>query len=146
MSRSPIRFVSVAALCANGLLLLLLLAGCAGQQIETKEATPSVEIPPGWDLSANNGEQDWPDSSWWRKFGSDELSQLVAEGQASNLEIAAAISRVHQAQAQARIAGAPLLPNVDFYTSINRALPLASNGTAATSTSGLLEIGYEVDF
>ncbi|WP_236905377.1 hypothetical protein [Collimonas arenae] len=79
MSRSPVRFFSPLALCSSALLLLLL-SGCASQQIETKEATPSVEIPSGWDLSANNGEQDWPDSSWWKRFGSDELSQLVAQG------------------------------------------------------------------
>ncbi|WP_240950569.1 efflux transporter outer membrane subunit [Collimonas pratensis] len=135
---------SLASTCSSAVLLLLLSA-CASQ-IEMREATPSVEIPQSWDLSANTGEQDWPDTGWWQRFGSDELSQLVAQGQASNLEIAAAVSRVRQAEAQARIAGAPLLPNADFSTSINRAVPLAANGSAVTSTSGLLEIGYEVDF
>jgi hypothetical protein len=38
---------------------------------------------------------------------------LVDEGQRNNFEIAAAVSRVQQAEAQARIAGAPLLPDVD---------------------------------
>jgi len=132
---------SVAA-CVSALLLL---SACASQT-QIREPTPSVELPQSWDLSANTGEQDWPDSGWWKRFGSDELSQLVAQGQASNLEIAAAISRVRQAEAQARIAGAPLLPNADFSTSINRALPLTSSGSGVTSTSGLLEIGYEVDF
>lgn len=141
MNHSFSRRWSSMAACASALLL----SACASQ-IDIREPTPSVEIPQSWDLSANTGEQDWPDSGWWKRFGSDELSQLVAQGQASNLEIAAAISRVRQAEAQARIAGAPLLPNADFSTNVNRAVPLASSGSAVTSTSGLVEIGYEVDF
>lgn len=143
MNRFAIRRLSLALVCSSALLMVL--SGCASQA-DIREPTLNVEIPSNWDLSANNGEQVWPDSGWWRRFGSDELSQLVAQGQASNLEIAAAISRVRQAEAQARIAGAPLLPEAEFLSSVNRALPLGSSGSAVTSTSGLVEIGYEVDF
>lgn len=76
MSRSTLAFFLPVRLC-SGALFLFLLSGCASQQIETREATPSVEIPHGWDLSANTGEQDWPDSIWWKCLGSDELGQLV---------------------------------------------------------------------
>lgn len=70
----------------------------------------------------------------------------MTAGQASNLEIAAAISRVHQAEAQGAYRRCTVSAECRFPTSINRALPLASNGSALISTSGLLKIGYKVDF
>lgn len=85
------------------------------------------------------------DVDWWRQFGSTELTALVDEGQRNNFEIAAAVSRVRQAEANARIAGAPLLPEIDATTTGNRA-PLVSGGSAATSTSAVLEVNYEIDF
>ena len=124
--------------------LLAVLSGCA-YKITLQEEVPAIAIPNHWQLSAGHHEQNWSENNWWMHFGSAELTQLVYQGKTSNLEIAAAISRIRQAEAQARIAGVSLLPNVDFSTSVNRALPLAS-GAATTSASGLLEIGYEVDF
>ncbi|MDP5007562.1 MAG: efflux transporter outer membrane subunit, partial [Glaciimonas sp.] len=90
--------------------------------------------------------QEWPDSAWWKRFGSHELTQLVDQGQTSNLEIAAAMSRLRQAEAQARIAGVPLLPSVDFSTGVNRDFPLGGNGRGSTSARGMLEVSYEIDF
>lgn len=122
------------------------LAGCA-HQIEAPEPVPGIEIPADWSLPATQHEQDeqgWSDSNWWQQFGSDELTQLVEQGQTSNLDIAVAISRVRQAEAKARIAGAPLLPNADFSASANRALPGSGSGSNTINTT--LEIGYEIDF
>ena len=51
-----------------------------------------------------------PSLDWWRKFRSRELTAVVEEARAANLDIAAAIARIEQADAQARITGAPLLP------------------------------------
>ena len=143
---SNLKFASAPA--ASSLLLGLVcvvLAGCA-HNIPITEPPPAVEMPAGWTLGGKAGDQEWPDNDWWKRFGSKELSALVDEGQKSNLEIAAALSRVRQAEAEARIAGAPLLPTVDFTTGANRDLPLGSNGSANTSTSGLLQVNYEIDF
>jgi len=125
------------------LAMALLLSGCAATQVDI-EPIPAVELPQKWSTAADE-EQLRPDVGWWKHFGSSELSMLVDEGQRNNFEIAAAVSRVQQAEAQARIAGAPLLPDVDIATSANREFPLGG-GTATTSASGMLEIGYEVDF
>ncbi|HEX8956477.1 MAG TPA: efflux transporter outer membrane subunit [Burkholderiaceae bacterium] len=121
------------------------LAGC-GTQSKAPEAPPVMDLPAGWsDSTVNSARQAWPDSTWWQHFGNDELTQLVQEGQRNNLDIAAAVSRVRQSEIQARIAGAPLVPNIDFGGGLTRQLPLSS-GVATTSASGLFNASYEVDF
>lgn len=133
------------ALIKSALALSFVLSGCA-HQTALQEPTPTIDIPSNFDLSPVKGEQIWPDSTWWKRFGSAELTQLVEQGQASNLEIAAAISRVRQVEAEVRIAGVPLLPSANFSAGANRALPVAGSGSGSTSSSGWLEIGYEIDF
>jgi NodT family efflux transporter outer membrane factor (OMF) lipoprotein len=55
----------------------------------------------------------WPAADWWRGFGSAQLDDLIAEAEHSNDDLAGAIARVQEADAQVRIAGAPLLPSLD---------------------------------
>ncbi len=126
-------------------LSVLLLAGCAGTHGDQQDSPPTIDMPATWSQASANATGAMPDAQWWKRFGSDELSKLVAEGQTNSFEIAAAVSRVREAQLQARIAGAPLLPEVDVNAGVNRQLPLAA-GSATTSASGLLQISYEADF
>lgn len=126
--------------------LLALLSACA-HQAEAPEAAPGVDLPAAWSLPVEPDQQDepgWTDSSWWQQFGSDELTQLVEQGQGNNPDIGVAISRVRQAEARARIAGVALLPNADFSAGAKRAL--ARDGGSGNAFSAALEIGYEVDF
>lgn len=140
-------------------LFALTLAGCAARRVEIDPIDP-VAMPSGWSGTAADRNkpnmpaasaaqppavQTAPDADWWKRFGSDELTALVREGQDNNYEIAAAVSRVRQAEVQARIAGAPLLPSVDFSTSLARDVPFSS-GAGSTSASSMLQVGYEVDF
>jgi multidrug efflux system outer membrane protein len=72
---------------------------------------PNLDVPATWrDEQAQD--PTWPSSDWWRGFGSPQLDGLVVQAQAGNLDMAAAIARVREADGQARIAGAPLLPSV----------------------------------
>ncbi|MES2160150.1 MAG: efflux transporter outer membrane subunit [Pseudomonadota bacterium] len=128
-------------LCLAGALL----AGCA-HTIPVAEAPPVLDLPAGWSQGGKTGAQEWPDAHWWQGFGSAELSQLVGEGQKDNLELAAALSRVRQAEAQARIAGVALLPSVDASAGAARDLPLGDHHSANVSSSGLLQVSYEIDF
>ena len=121
------------------------LAGCASQPL-IDASLPTVAMPAGWTLAEKSSAQEWPDNRWWTRFGSDELSQLVEEGQTSNLDMAVALSRVRQAELRAQIAGAPLLPSVDLYTNTYRDVPIRSNINNNISASNFLEISYEVDF
>jgi len=129
--------------------VILALGGCAARKVEV-EPVAGMDVPDTWGHGAAgaegaHAEQLWPDSDWWKQFGSPELSELVEEGQQNNFEIAAAFSRVKQAEARARIAGAPLLPGVELDTNVARDLPI-SGGTATNSGGAALSVSYEVDF
>jgi outer membrane protein, multidrug efflux system len=121
-----------------------LLAGCA-HKVALTEAPPAVDLPAAWTQGEQSGQPDWPDANWWTRFGSAELTRLVQEGQASNLELAAALSRVHQAEAQARIAGVELLPSADLSAGASRDLPLGGN-RGRVAAGGQVQVGYELDF
>ncbi|MBX9648067.1 MAG: efflux transporter outer membrane subunit [Xanthobacteraceae bacterium] len=121
---------SLAALC-----LVVSSAGC----ILTKDLPdPALDIPDGYKAARLATAPDKPPTlDWWRGFRSPELTQLMEEAQTVNLDIAAATARFVQADAQARIAGAPLLPNVSGSGSEN------NNRTSGSSASGLTNGGRE---
>ncbi|MBP0597730.1 efflux transporter outer membrane subunit [Herbaspirillum sp. LeCh32-8] len=133
---------------ALGLALTFALAGCATREVEVDPVT-AMQVPDKWGGGAvadvTRAEQLWPDSDWWKQFGSTELSTLVDEGQNNNFEIAAAFSRVRQAEARARIAGAPLLPNASLSANAARDLPI-SGGSPTNSADATLQVSYEIDF
>lgn len=52
--------------------------------------------------------------TWWRGFGDAEMASLIDRALAQNLDLAQAEARVVQARAQARAAGAALLPAGQF--------------------------------
>lgn len=106
----------------QGFCLILPLGGC----LLTDKPEPGLDIPQAYDRAPKNPaltEAAVPTLDWWRGFHSKELTEVIEEARAANLDIAAAIARVVQADAQSRVAGAPLLPNV------------AANGTATHSRS-----------
>jgi multidrug efflux system outer membrane protein len=90
----------------------------------------------------------WPSADWWQGFGSDKLNELIAEAQSSNDDLAAAIARVQEADAQARIAGAALLPSVDFGADATRQRAQVTGIGPATFNSFNPELtaSYELDF
>src|ERR1700689_1055657 len=71
---------------------------------------PDIPPPAAWrEAPPNDAQGVWPSADWWHGFGSQTLDDSVAEAQRSNDDLAAAVARVEEADAQARIAGAPLL-------------------------------------
>ena len=121
------------------------LTGCAQTMPPPPSPPPAVAMPAGWAPGETADGSQGLDPAWWNRFGSAELARLVRQGQASNLELAAALSRVRQAEAQARIAGVALLPTVDFGSGADRVLPIGS-GSSGMSASAQLQVAYEVDF
>ncbi len=100
---------------------------------------------------------------WWRGFGSKELTALIEEALTSNFDVAAAVARIVQADANARIAGAALLPIVDLNASATRQRSSQSGGGGVVSSTGVvagggggsservaystsLSASYEIDF
>ena len=143
----------------QGFCLMLPLGGC----LLTDKPEPGLDIPQAYDRGPRNpavAEAALPPLDWWRGFRSRELTEIIEEARSANLDIAAAIARIVQADAQARIAGAALLPTVDLNGNATRA-PIAtrsSRATAAASSTGAawlsernnlsasLTASYEIDF
>lgn len=72
---------------------------------------PETNSPTAW-RTADGHQAAWSEADWWRAFGSSQLDELIAQAEAANYDLSAAIARVREADAQARIAGAALLPSV----------------------------------
>ena len=97
--------------------LLPALGGCLHKEL----SDPALDIPLTYRAARGKPHAALPKLDWWRGFRSPELTALMEEAQTANLDIAAAVARIVQADAQARIAGAPLLPLIDFDASATRA-------------------------
>jgi multidrug efflux system outer membrane protein len=126
-------------------------AGC----ILTKDLPdPALDVPEGYKSARRSKAADaTPTLDWWRGFRSRELTGLMEEAQTVNLDIAAATARFRQADAQARIAGAALLPSLsgsgsESYsrTSGSSASGLSNGGREVVNYSASLSASYELDF
>jgi NodT family efflux transporter outer membrane factor (OMF) lipoprotein len=93
-------------------LFVLLPISLSGCYVGPAYRHPEVPLPSAWRTEAAEPEAAQPQPDWWRSFGSAQLDDYIARAQAANDDIAAAIARVREADAQARIAGAALLPSL----------------------------------
>lgn len=131
---------------------MLCLAAGSGACVLTQDLPdPALDVPTQYKYA---GKGDTPPSlDWWRGFRSAELTQLMEEAQTVNLDIAAAVARIVQADAQARQAGAALLPSVstagsETYsrTSGSSASGLSIGGREVVNYSASLSASYQLDF
>jgi outer membrane protein, multidrug efflux system len=98
---------------AGAFVLLLVASGC----LETGRPGLAVDIPGSYREAHGPPEAATPALDWWRTFRSRELTSLMEEALVANFDIAVAIAQITQADAQVRIAGAPLLPTIDLNAS-----------------------------
>lgn len=98
--------------------------------------------------SAANAQGVWPATDWWQSFGSSQLNEYIAEAQKNNDDLRSAAARVEQADAQARIAGAALLPSLALDVNADRArAPITGEGPKTLNGFGtLLSASYQLDF
>ncbi|MCO6417858.1 efflux transporter outer membrane subunit [Siccirubricoccus sp. KC 17139] len=137
------------------LLLALPLAGCGW--LTPGPTSSGLTLPARMAGAEGAAEPAWPDPEWWRGFGAPELDRLMAEAMQANNDMAAAAARILQADAQLRIAGAALLPTVDFAGQATRSQSGSVNTASVTGartarvrvTSSdriALSASYEIDF
>jgi NodT family efflux transporter outer membrane factor (OMF) lipoprotein len=124
------------------LALAVSLAGCA---TTSPMLQPGVQMAGRYDESAPAGSIEVsPD--WWRRFGSQELEHLVREALAGSPDLAIAMERVRQAEAQVSVAGASLFPTLDLGAGSSHR---SSNGEGRTlttdSSNASLSASYELD-
>jgi len=143
---------------ARWLAALCIVASTAGCIVTQDLPDPALDTPQAYKpqdyKAAKVAEQNAPPTlDWWRGFRSSELTELMEEAQKVNLDIAAATARFIQADAQARVAGAALLPSLsgngqETYsrTSGSSASGLTNGGREVVNYSASLSASYELDF
>ena len=118
---------------------------------------PQIALPAQWHDSAVGSAASaavhdptgvWPSADWWHGFGSAKLDELIGEAERSNDDLAGAIARVREADAQVRIAGAALLPSLDVGATAERQRAQVSGlGPRVFNSFGPeLSASYELDF
>ncbi|WGS85295.1 efflux transporter outer membrane subunit [Methylomonas sp. UP202] len=121
--------------------LLALLSLNAGCNLLSDYRRPSAETPTHWREARAVDPADI-DEQWWRAFSSEQLNHLIGEALAANKDLAAAVQRIAQARAQARIAGADLWPSATLDGNFSDSRNELSD---SQKTSGQIDIAYEVD-
>jgi multidrug efflux system outer membrane protein len=132
--------------CLAGCLMALVLASCS---LGPRYRRPEIAPPDRWLTTSDAAAAEWPTTDWWRGFDSADLDAFIAEAQRANDDLRAAIARVSQADAQVRIAGAPLFPALAVSAEATRArAPVPPNGAYMTGDNfnPMLAASYQLDF
>jgi outer membrane protein, multidrug efflux system len=131
----------------------LAVASCA---THPPQVLTSPVVPKAFIMQRAGATAVWPRADWWRGFGSPELSQLIETAQQSNKDLAAAMARVMEAQAQTVVARSALFPQLSLQAIGERTnngvttpigTPINRSTTSATTNAFGLGIGasYQVD-
>ena len=127
-------------------LLVWLPAACTSlTATESNMPSEAVNVPAQWRAISDPAAPDVT-RDWWRSFGSTELELLIVQAQKQSLNVVAAVARVHQAEAAAGIAGAPLLPELSANADFSRRGQYGDNAFHDNTFSGGLAASYEIDF
>lgn len=135
------------------MILSLLLGACSHS---TPMAPPGVAAPASWQSAHSLHHLQVSQQQWWQQFASPELDRLISQAQVGSHDLAAAMARVRQVRSTAVIAGAPLLPQVQFGADASHEKLLRGHGysqldanddnKALDSFGTRLNASYEVDF
>ncbi|MEX5687671.1 efflux transporter outer membrane subunit [Pseudomonas silesiensis] len=135
------------------LLSLCLLLGACGSPAQRPAS--GIQPPSSWQ-SPHSQQATHSNLQWWTQFGSPALDRLIEQARVGSYDLAAAIARVRQAQADTVIAGGSLLPEVTAALNANRQKLLRGNGysqlDADSSNKAVdyfdanLSASYEIDF
>ncbi|MFB9266635.1 efflux transporter outer membrane subunit [Bradyrhizobium erythrophlei] len=132
--------------------MTLPLGGCL---LSGDKPEPGLYIPQAYSAGPKNpkaAEAALPSLDWWRSFRSRELTEIIEETLKVNLDIAAAVARIVQADANARIGGAALLPTANLNASASHSRSSQScagcggGASEQNNFSVFLTATYEIDF
>src|SRR5919109_492292 len=104
---------------------------------------PQMAIPDGWSSVPGIAAKSQPNRSpLWEDLGREDLNRVMKVALAQNLDLEAALHRVEQGRAQAKVAGAALYPSLEGSGRTSRSYQDPGNVNAAR---GLGSINYELD-
>ncbi|PPK40875.1 RND transporter [Pseudomonas laurylsulfatiphila] len=134
------------------LTLCLLLSACG---TPAQRPDSGIQPPATWQSPHTAGAVH-DNQRWWNRFGSPQLGRLIEQARLGSYDLAAAIARVHQAQADTVIAGGSQLPEVKAAANANRQKLMRGNGysqldadsdnNAVDYFNANLVASYEIDF
>ncbi|MVW86471.1 efflux transporter outer membrane subunit [Pseudomonas sp. PB101] len=135
------------------LLTLCLLLGACSTPVQRPDS--GIRPPAAWHSPHTVGAIH-DNQQWWNRFGSPQLGRLIEQARLGSYDLAAAIARVRQAQADTVIAGGSQLPEVKAGLNANRQklirgsgysqLDADSNNDAVDYFTANLVASYEIDF
>ena len=103
--------------------------------------------------TAQINEDAWPDDGWWHAYGDPQLDALVSDALAGSPSLQVAQARLREAQAVAKSAAAPRLPNTTVNAetsrqrySANSIYPPPFAGNYYTDGRVALDFSYDLDF
>jgi outer membrane protein, multidrug efflux system len=125
--------------------LVVSLSGCA---IVSPRLEPDVPVAGAWNESAP-ADAAAVTPTWWTSFNSPELASLITQALAGSPDLAIATERVKQAEAQVRVAGASLFPQLNLTGGASGQRSGTTDGVTPAVTSSAGNIGltasYELD-
>lgn len=119
---------------------------------------PAVETPEAWQYAPVKENPRPVTADWWTAFGNAELDRLEQTATANNQDVKAAVARIAQARAQAKVAGSPLYPTLSLGGGAVKSKGSDVVGPTGTTVTGggiqpstttydaILSTSYELDF
>jgi multidrug efflux system outer membrane protein len=135
----------------NRLALALATVALAGCMVGPDYQRPATELPSSFPESTPSQSTAAIPDDWWRLFDDPTLDDLVSSALAANVDIAQAVARIDEADANLRVVNAALFPEVDLSGSAARS---ASSGKIAAPAPPFVRndvrlaftASYEIDF
>jgi NodT family efflux transporter outer membrane factor (OMF) lipoprotein len=120
--------------------IALTLSACS---LAPKYRQPSMNIPAGWSSVPGVGAAAEPAvKPFWQEFGSADLNRLIETALAENRDLEAALHRIEQARAQAKVAASTLYPSISASGAGSQTFQDAAE---SHSLRGGGSVGYELD-
>ena len=131
-----------------GIFIAMFLSSCT---LGPDYVQPEIETPEGFKYAQKTeNQQDKPlYENWWDIFNDDLLDRLIKEARHGNYELMAAVARVQQARAVARMSRSSLLPSITSSPSAQRRRQSetlkGSDGSIGAVYNFPFNVGYELD-
>ncbi len=123
------------------LILALLAAGCT--TVGPDYAAPTAPLPAAYVGRTSAAAADLSTRPWWQDYGDAMLAGYVAQGLDANLDVAAAVERIRQAQANLRTTG--LNAQLSGPASLDATRSGGEGLSASTTGAAGLSAGYVID-